>query len=220
MERINERFAARRGAATAPRRPQSAMRVLRERLPSRVQHAIGRAVPLSWKDAVVNRAITGGHDWARTPGLAILGSVMGFVRFNLRGREKEGMLDPGSELHRSYIRCVQDAFRGWRIADTGEPLVKDMVLTSEQCAGERSDYLPDLVVSWADREPASRIRADDRGAITLRPPTGRSGNHRPDGFAIIVEPGRDRGGQAAPGDMVDLAPMVTRLLERPATALR
>ena len=214
MDHINEHFAARIGT-TAGRRPRSVMRVLRERLPPQLQHAIGRAVPLRWKDAVVNRAFTEGYDWARTPGLAILGSVTGFVRFNLRGREKAGMLDPGSELHRSYVRWVQDAFHGWRAADTGAPLVKDVALTCERLAGERRHYLPDAVVRWADRGPISRIRSDALGAIDVRPPTGRSGNHRADGFAIVVDPAAERGRQIAPADIVDLAPMVSRLLGAP-----
>jgi predicted AlkP superfamily phosphohydrolase/phosphomutase len=218
MDRLNERFAARVGnhvLATTTSRPRSVMRVLRERLPARLQHAIGRAVPLGVRDAVVNRAFTSGYNWAQTPGLAILASVTGFLRFNLRGREKAGMLEPGSEVYRSYVRWVQEAFHSCRITDTGEALVNEVTLTSEEFAGERSVYLPDAVVSWADRRPTSRINSDELGAIIFEPPTGRAGNHRPEGFAIVIDPQRERGGQVAQGDIVDLVPMVWRLLNRP-----
>jgi predicted AlkP superfamily phosphohydrolase/phosphomutase len=216
MDRINEQFGARGGpnGSAATSSPRSVMRTLRERLPPRLQHAIGRVVPLRWKDAVVNRAVTSGFDWARTPGLAILGGVTGFVRFNLRGREKAGMLEPGSKSHRTYTHWVQEAVLGWRIGDTGDSLVKEVALTSEEFGGERSVYLPDLVLSWSDRRSASRIKSDRLGVIDLKPPTGRTGNHRPEGFAIVIDPRSQRGGSAPDGTIVDLAAMVRRLLDR------
>src|SRR5262249_16914419 len=129
MDRVNERFGVRHFDArtasnllTAIPRPRRVMRVLRQRLPPGLQHAIGPPVPLRWRDAVVNRAVTAGYDWGRTPGLAILGGVTGFIRFNLRGREEAGMLEPGSDAHRSYTRWVQNAIESWRHADTGEAL--------------------------------------------------------------------------------------------------
>src|SRR5262249_52650547 len=64
MDRVNQRFGADHFDAhtelngrAAIRPPRSVMRVLRQHLPPRLQHAIGRAVPLAWKDAVVNRAV-------------------------------------------------------------------------------------------------------------------------------------------------------------------
>jgi len=214
MARINARFAAQSGAPAAASEATSMMRVLRERLPPRLQHAIGRLVPISWKDAVVNRAITGGYDWPRTPGLAILGSVTGFVRFNLRGRERDGMLDRDSDLHRRYTQFVRDAFHSWRFSDTGQPLVDEVVFAEETFPGDRKDYLPDAVVVWADRAPATRVQSDEFGGVDLQPSSGRSGNHRPDGFALVLDPHGARDGHAGPADIVDFAPMVSRLLAR------
>src|SRR5262249_3943437 len=221
MDRVNRSFGAEHFDArsalnglAATRGPRSVMRVLRQRLPPRLQHAIGRAVPLRWKDAVVNRAVTSGYDWARTPGLAVLGGVTSFNRFNLRGREKAGMLEPGSEVHRSYTRWVQNALQSWRHADTGEGLLKEVAFTGEEFGGERSVYLPDVVVSWGDRLSSARITSSALGSIELKPPTGRTGNHRPDGFAIVVDPQRPRAGPIPQGEIVDLAPMVRRLLDR------
>ena len=214
MDRINERF--RRQIATeivskTLRRP-AIMRALRNYLPARLQHAVGRAVPAAWRDAVVNRALTAGYDWARTPGLSILASVNGFVRFNLRGRESAGMLEPGSELHRKYVQLVAEGFRSCRIASSGEALVNEVTLTEEEFGGERSAYLPDAVVSWSNHRPASRVESEMLGSVRGEPSAGRTGNHRPEGFAIVVEPGRPRGAQNAQGEIVDLASMISRLL--------
>ncbi|MGZ8202201.1 MAG: alkaline phosphatase family protein [Burkholderiales bacterium] len=122
MDRVNERFYDPGGGTSGPQerhRQRSLMRVLREKLPPPVQHAVGQAVPSYVKDFVVNRAITVGHDWAHTPGLAILASVTGYVRFNARGRETRGILDKGDGSYDRYAQWMRECFESFRIADTG-----------------------------------------------------------------------------------------------------
>jgi hypothetical protein len=50
------------------------------------------------------------------------------------------------------------------------------------------------------------------GSLRMEPSTGRTGNHRPEGFAIFVEPGQTQRTQNAQGEIADLASMVSRLL--------
>ena len=42
--------------------------------------------------------------------------------------------------------------------------------------------------------------------------TGRTGNHHPDGFSIVIERGGERGSVAERGDVLDLKPMVYQRL--------
>lgn len=199
MDRVNARF------QPGPRQ-RSLMRFLRERLPAPVQHAVGQAVPAYVKNFVVDRAITAGHDWPHTPALAVLASVTGYIRFNLRGRETHGSLEPGSETYGRYLRWMRECFQSFRIVETGEPLVKDVVFTSEAFPGERQSQLPDAVISW-NGFSTSRVHSELLGTIEAPLKTGRSGNHHPDGFTIVVERGGERG-IAAPGDILDIKPMV------------
>jgi predicted AlkP superfamily phosphohydrolase/phosphomutase len=67
---------------------RSAIRILREHLPAGLQHAVAGAVPVAVRDLVVNRQISSGHDWRRTPGIALLADLNGYLRWNLRGRER------------------------------------------------------------------------------------------------------------------------------------
>jgi predicted AlkP superfamily phosphohydrolase/phosphomutase len=213
MDRVNERFHEREnGQAWLGRAPRqrSVIRVLREKLPAPVQHALGQAVPVEVKNLVVDRAITAGHDWAHTPGLAILASVTGFVRFNLQGREARGILAAGSDVLTRYSQWMRECFHSIRIVDTGEPLVKDITLTQEVFPGERQSYLPDVVISW-NGDPASRVRSDLIGTIEAPPKTGRSGNHHPEGFTIVMKPG-GASGTAPAGDILDIKPMVFEAL--------
>ncbi len=98
MDRINAGF---RHETAARERPPAAqrglMRTLRESIPAPVQHAVARAVPVEVRDWVVSREVTGGLDWQRTPGFALRSDLFSFVRLNVAGRERQGLLEPGSE---------------------------------------------------------------------------------------------------------------------------
>ncbi len=80
--------------------------------------------------------------------------------------------------------------------------------------GGRISELPDLIVRWAT-SPA----ADQRAIVSPRlgtihmpspgtNPTGRSGNHRPEGFLIAVGSGFAPGTTIDGGHILDLAPTV------------
>ncbi len=192
---------------------RSLMRRLRETVPAGVQNAIARAVPVRVRDAVVDRAVTGGRAWDLTPGLALLADFNGYLRFNVRGREARGVLDPGDEMFPRYVDWIRESFMELRIAATGERLVRDVLLSRDRFPGERSHYLPDAVVTWRGAPPASVVRSAALGQLTARLATGRGGNHRAEGFCIRLEPGATRGGQVPAGHILDLAPLVrTRLL--------
>jgi predicted AlkP superfamily phosphohydrolase/phosphomutase len=216
MDRVNRRFPGLTGRAPAEEGPRqrSVMRVLRERLPARLQHAIGERVPAAVRDFVVDRAITAGHDWTHTPALAVLASVSGYVRLNLRGRERLGMLDPDGEEYTRYVKWMRESFESFRIAETGEPLVKELTFTRDVFPGARQGALPDAVVSWTGAPTVSRIESPSLGVIDAELPTGRAGNHHPEGFSIVIDPGGGHGdvGESGAGDVMDLKPMVFRRL--------
>jgi predicted AlkP superfamily phosphohydrolase/phosphomutase len=216
IDRVNAGVAATDDPASGPAAGQrSPMRVLRERLPARLQNAVARAVPMAVRDRVVDRVVSGGHDWARTPAIALLADLNGYVRLNLRGREAEGTIDAeGARRYRDRLRrCLESL----RIAESGAPLVRDLTPAHEAFPGARRDRLPDLVVRWSGAPPASRARSDLIGTIDAGLATGRGGNHRPDGFAAVLGPGRT---EPAPGDVVGLVALARRLCLGPAASDR
>jgi hypothetical protein len=100
---------------------------------------------------------------------------------------------------------MRDCFSSFRIVETGEPVVRDVALTNEVFPGERQSYLPDAVISW-NGSPASRVHSELLGTIEAPMKTGRSGNHHPEGFAIVLN--GDGNGVDALGDILDIKPMV------------
>lgn len=190
---------------------RSLMRWLRERLPPALQNAVAQRVPVEIRDAVVNRAVTSGWDWSRTPAFPLLADLQGYIRLNLQGREAKGFLNPDREECDRYVdwacRCLHSLK-----AETGEPLVSQVHVTDFRCAPGRTRYLPDLIVNWREGPQVTRAFSSILGEVSAVPSTGRSGNHRPRGFSILVRPAGRPGSVSAPAHITDLARMAEQLL--------
>ncbi|HEY6065938.1 MAG TPA: alkaline phosphatase family protein [Thermoanaerobaculia bacterium] len=222
IDRINARFLSRDGGVApaqvrAPKR--SLMGMLRDRLPAVVQERLALLVPASVRDWVVAHAYAGALDWPRTPGFALPTGGEGYIRVNLAGREAGGWIERGSAEHRRYLSDVEDGFRSLRRAGTDEPLVDEVTLLAERFPGPRSDYLPDLAISWRSGGPATEVHSDRLGDFSGRLKTGRGGNHRGVAFAAVAGPAaRSRQAQSMTS-IVDLAHFVRDLsIDRSAPA--
>jgi predicted AlkP superfamily phosphohydrolase/phosphomutase len=194
MDVVNARFAGRPANGNGDgvgRPPRAIVRRLRESVPPAIQNWIAHRVPVSVRDAVVNRSIVAGHDWARTPGFDLLADMHGYLRLNVRGREREGSLERDGEVFPRYVDWVRECFESLTIAGTGDRLVESVRRTSDVFPGPRLDNLPDLIVTWAGHPPVSRVESRLLGPITADHATGRSGNHRRDGFCVVSVPGRE-----------------------------
>lgn len=202
MDRINARFMAGAGAtneaAAAPPKPQSGLiRKLRESIPARLQYAVARNVPLAVRDWVVGREVTGGVDWQRTRGIALRSDTFSFVRFNVAGRERDGVLVEGSEEYRAYRDWVVHCFLGLRECGTDEPIVRDVLLAHDVLPGPRAELSPDLIIRWAYRRRATAVHSPELGELRAEPETGRTGEHSNDGFAVLLNR-REAVGQPPP----------------------
>lgn len=186
MDRIN-------AGERVPGKQYGIIRALREGVPARVQHAIARSVPVQVRDWVVGREVTGGLDWRRTPGFALRADLYGFVRLNLRGRERDGCLPPTGDETRRYTDRLVRLFTGLRTVEGDTPILRDVVPAHEQLRGARERFLPDFILRWSDAYPATRVRSPELGVIEAMPETGRTGEHRPEGFALVLGAARRNG---------------------------
>jgi predicted AlkP superfamily phosphohydrolase/phosphomutase len=191
MDRVNLGFLGTGASIPARDRPdiapqRSAMRLLRERVPAGLQNLVARAVPVEIRDFVVSRQISAGHDWRRTPAIALLADLNGYLRWNLKGRESQGLLEQDGEPLERYISWVRRCLMGLRTPG-GASLVREVLLTARHFSGNRAGLLPDAVVQWTSLPPGSQAFSDEIGGVTAEPSTGRSGNHRAEGFCITVE---------------------------------
>jgi predicted AlkP superfamily phosphohydrolase/phosphomutase len=201
-------------AAGAPRR--GLLRRAGEALPLPVRRALTRAVPEAIKNRIMTRWTTGGVDWERTPAFTLRADLNGYVRFNVRGREPQGIVEP-AEVGALADRLAQ-GLSSFRDADTNEPIVEEARRADEVFPpGERSHRLPDLIVRWSPTSgaPHRAVISPEYGRVERatpgRIPNGRSGNHAPHGWLLARGPGIAAGGTLEPGaDILDLAPTAVR----------
>jgi predicted AlkP superfamily phosphohydrolase/phosphomutase len=192
LDRVNARYRSERASPDELAREDAAqvrrgfIRTLRESVPPALQHRIARSVPVGVRDWVVGREVTGGRDWRRTPGIALRSDLFSFLRLNLAGRERSGILKAGSDAHRRYVEQVTTGFLGLRAVGTNAPIVRDVTLLQDSFPGARRDLLPDLLVRWTDEYPVSEVHSPSLGTIRAGPDSGRTGEHRPGGFAVVL----------------------------------
>jgi len=206
LDRLHERGAA------APIPSGGAVRRLREGVPARLQHAVARAVPVAVRDWVVAREVTGGLDWSRTPAFALRTDLHGFLRLNLVGRERLGLLQPGDATTQRYVDKLLASLSALRTADTGAPILRDIVDARAELPGARADLLPDFILRWSDHDPATRVVSQELGVIEGSPERGRTGEHRYEGFAVVRGPALGRGGLPPLAHNQDFPRFVSRLL--------
>lgn len=153
-----------------------------------------------------------------------LGPMVGGIRFNLRGREPEGLLARGveagafaEELTRELMALTDPA--------TGRAAVRRVVRSAELFRGALLDQLPDLLVEWDLDLPmvGSTTAGSGRGAvIRLESPRvglvegtnteGRTGEHRVDGLLVAQGPGLLPREVEAGVSVLDLAPTIARMM--------
>jgi predicted AlkP superfamily phosphohydrolase/phosphomutase len=208
MDRIH---AGIESARPEPARP-GVMRLLRERVPARLQNAVARGVPVAVRDWVMDRQIRSGHAWPSTQGLALLADLNGYLRLNLRGRERAGAIDPHSPEHLGLLAGWERAFASLRHGGTGEPLVESLVFEDRDLGGPRRAALPDAIVTWRPAPPAERVDSALLGCFRVQRATGRGGNHRSAGFLSVVDPAGQLPTLEAPRHIADLASWVRAAL--------
>jgi len=162
---------------------------LRAAIPPRARGAIARALPDRAALELTSRLELRGIDWSQTAAFAHPADNQGYVRLNLRGRERDGIVDPGDAGE--LMDRIAAGLRTFSDPD-GAPAVQRVDRVAEHHPGRRLDRLPDLVVRWSER-PATTlqgVRSPRFGAVVRRGAgSGRSGNHTPGDAWAVVAPG-------------------------------
>ena len=142
----------------------------------------------------------------------------GYIRINLRGREKNGTVEPGEEYDR-LCSVIMDGLKTFVDADTKEPIVEQVIRSDELFgSGLRLQYLPDLIVRWSSTPSISQrtIVSNRYPSFSISMPqrnlNGRSGNHSSEGFLLAVGSGVPHNSQVENGNILDLAPTIFALL--------
>jgi predicted AlkP superfamily phosphohydrolase/phosphomutase len=90
---------------------------------------------------------------------------------------------------------------------TGNPIVKEVYHADEVFPGPQRGRLPDLIVAWHEEPVLNGVFSKEIGRIEGKSPDPRSGNHKPQGFAILHGSGINKQ-RVLEARMVDIAPTV------------
>jgi predicted AlkP superfamily phosphohydrolase/phosphomutase len=176
------------GSADGPAAGSSIFR-LRAAVPSGLRAAVASALPAGLVHELAARLYVRGTDWSRTRAIALPGEHNGYVRLNVRGREREGIVAP-DEVD-DLLDELATGLATFRDDDGGEAV--EAVERPDVGDGPGARLLPDLVVRWADR-PSNGVRAlrsGRFGEVRRHGTPGVSGHHREEAWAVLV-PGRSR----------------------------
>ena len=162
---------------------------LRAAIPPGVRGAIARALPDRATLELTARLELRGIDWSQTAAFAHPADNQGYVRLNLRGREREGIVE---EAEADELLTLIAAGLGTFRDPDGQPAVARSERVAEHHDGARTGQLPDLVVQWSER-PATTlagVHSPSFGDVLRRGTgSGRSGNHTPGDAWAVVAPG-------------------------------
>ena len=194
----------------APRRSPVAM--LRGLLPDAVRDLINRFLPLSVQERLLSEKFAGATDWSRTTVYAPPGYYTGCLRVNLRGREPQGIVEPGAEYDALLTRLEQD-LHALTDAETGKPVIARTVRLRDVFGEARHPALPDLVVFWAEHDRPLRRLHHPRAELSQSPHAfNRGSHHTTEGFLAAAGPAIRAAGRHGDVNPLAIAPTLLALL--------
>lgn len=141
----------------------------------------------------------------------------GQVWINLKGREAQGIVRPGSEFQQVRDAVIGELSTNWRDPQTGEPVVERVVKKEDAYSGPYLFKAPDLVVVFKPGyAPSPKSAALDFDGVSVSGKEPVSSGSAPAARIIGIGPNLARGftGQAA---LVDVMPGVLHLLGQAIT---
>ncbi|MCL4262547.1 MAG: alkaline phosphatase family protein [Anaerolineae bacterium] len=158
--------------------------------------------------------LTTAVDWTRTKAYSF--GYYGQIYINLRGREPQGIVEPGEEYEKlcqeiaNHLRDIVDP------AD-GRPLIDHIYFRKDLYHGSHLQEAPDLLCVMRNFTYITRKGyefAARRGALLSQPYTHETGSHRLEGILIASGPDIGRTNML-PVSIQDLAPTCLHLLGCP-----
>jgi predicted AlkP superfamily phosphohydrolase/phosphomutase len=135
------------------------------------------------------------------------------VHINLKGREPQGIVEPGAEYERVRAALIHD-LRALKFPD-GSPLVQDVWKKEEVYHGEHLADAPDILFFPEGLETIAFGDFEFGSNKLLEPSYGVSSSHRMNGILIGHGNSVRAHAQIADADLTDLAPTILHLLGLP-----
>ena len=187
-----------------------AIRELEDVLPLSIVGMLKGFVPMRIWDSWTRRIVYAGNEWKKSKAFVIPGEYHGAIRINLKGREPNGLVEPGKE----YDQVCQELIERLTClvnVDTGQTAVDEVARLDEVFNTNDLKHFPDLLVKWKGDAPIKQLFSERIGTIYGESNEVRSGAHRPYGFLIASGKGICKGKVLTGANIMDLAPTILYL---------
>jgi predicted AlkP superfamily phosphohydrolase/phosphomutase len=166
-------------------RSRSLLATLKRRAPERLKKLYYRVLSLRAVKAVAQPTMLPEYDWRHTRAFSLPTDQHGWIRINLRNRERDGIVAP--EEYEPTCAEVENFMRSLQTVD-GAPLVKSVIRMAANVAEAELIKLPDLVVHWTDAAFLNGAKIKDSNVRIKMIGTKFTGQHALDGFCIAKGP--------------------------------
>jgi predicted AlkP superfamily phosphohydrolase/phosphomutase len=188
---------------------------LRAAVPPELRALVARVLPDRLTMALTARLEMRGVDWSATKAFMVPSGDCGYVRLNLRGREREGIVD-AKEVD-ALLEQIASGLRTFCDPD-GAPAIAKIEFVAESLGIRdpcHSHSFPDLIVHWSERLPplSAGVKSAQFGEVPYSGwGSGRTGEHR-DGAWALIAPGSSRLRPATkPAHILDIGPTICAAL--------
>lgn len=192
------------------------MALARRIVPESWRAALSRRLARETRERLLAQQFRGSTDWQKTTAVALPSYYTGFVRINLRGREPQGIVEPGPQYQALLQRIEMDLSQ---LVDpkTNEPAIDHVVRAGELYSCNPPTVLPDLIVHWKScRHFVDRV-VHPRVVLTQQKPEFfRDTDHIKHGFVAAAGPAISSSGEIPEVEVLDLAPTLLSLLNETA----
>jgi predicted AlkP superfamily phosphohydrolase/phosphomutase len=158
-------------------------------------------------------------DWQKTQAYAL--GAGGNIYLNVRGREPEGVIEPGQQYEEILEKLSSDLYT-LIDPDTGANLLKKVWRREDLYKGPNQHLGPDLILEWSDYKYWGRGRYDVQNVPVFEKRYQMefsdlvlTGAHRRYGVLILYGPGVKTGFDMSKACIVDLAPTILAFLNLP-----
>jgi predicted AlkP superfamily phosphohydrolase/phosphomutase len=187
---------------------------IRKLIPASIRVAISRALlSRETKERLSIRWLTAGIEWHRTRAFLLSNANEGFLRINLKGREPQGIVEPGREYQELCDELYQTV-KGMYNPANGRLAARTIYKTDDIYSGCCRSHMPDIIINWnIDAQVKTQLQTAKYGLVQSDTPAFAvgpyyTGNHCPNAFMAVVGPEIPRGEVVEGANILDLAPTI------------
>lgn len=125
--------------------PAAGGKSLKSLLPLNLRRKIGEYLPMETQERLINDSLRSNTDWSRSVAFGMPTLYTGYIRINLRGREPQGIVEPGRE----YDELVEKIANDFAQLESPAP---SKIRRIAQLSGDIPQYLPDIMICWQERD--------------------------------------------------------------------